>query len=138
MRDLAERLQDIFDIVYEDNQPFATREECVKDLEYHLINDDEFINVLIDNLKMIRNEYSLGIDGKAMDLINELENIKIQKKFRKIAMFILGHCDMSTILDYDDDTHIQIINEALDNTPKELLRYLEDAAYNNRHHMEKS
>lgn len=78
MRDLAERLQDIFEIVYEDNQPFATKEECVEDLEKSLnIRDVDFINSLIVNLKMINNEYSLGIDGKVRELINELETLKI-------------------------------------------------------------
>lgn len=77
IRDLAERLQDIFKIVYEENQPFATKEECIKDIEKFLnFEDVHFINIIIDNLKMINNEYSLGIDEKVRNLIKEMKNFK--------------------------------------------------------------
>ena len=76
-RNLAERLQDIFEIVYEDNQPFATKEECINDIEKFLNSEDiDYIDVTIYTLKTINNEYSLGIDGRVNNLIKDLEHFK--------------------------------------------------------------
>lgn len=77
IRDLAERIQNIFEIVYEENQPFATKEECIKDIEEFLdVEDVCFIDSIIYNFKMISNEHSLGTDEKVENLIQELENFK--------------------------------------------------------------
>ena len=53
-------------------------------------------------------------------------------EFKEIAMFILGHCGMSIASECDEETHVEIISEALKNTPKELLYYLSDATENNK------
>jgi hypothetical protein len=53
-------------------------------------------------------------------------------EFKEIAMFILGHCGMGVASDYDEETHVEIISEALKNAPEELLYYLSDATENSR------
>lgn len=53
-------------------------------------------------------------------------------EFKEIAIFILGHCSMGVASDFNDNTHIEIISEALKNAPEELLYYLSDATENSR------
>ena len=56
---------------------------------------------------------------------------KYGTQYENIAMFILGHCSMGVLCDYDDETHIHFICKALYNAPEELLYYLSDATEQN-------
>ena len=84
-RRLAERLQDLFEQAYEDNQPFATREECIADIE-KMLDDEKFIYLILDNLNTIINEYffmnekGMPSDAEAKALYSELE-IFIKEKY---------------------------------------------------------
>lgn len=60
-RNLAEELQTIFDVAYEGNQPFATRGECVDDIEKGL-DCTAFVYELIHSLDEINKEYHLYAD----------------------------------------------------------------------------
>ena len=79
-RDLAEKLQDLFEQAYESNQPFATREENVAEVE-KMLEDKELIHILLDNLSTIINEYFLWNEGsmpssaRADELYCELEKM---------------------------------------------------------------
>ena len=87
MQDIAKRLQDLFEQIYEDNQPFATREECVADIE-KMLYDKVSILMLLENLNTIINEYFVGtvivtpsLEIEAKALYSELECLK--KDFQK-------------------------------------------------------
>lgn len=59
-----------------------------------------------------------------------------KEEARAITDFLLRNCSMGLVFDYDDETHLEIISEALENTPSILITYLLDAAETWKQHME--
>ena len=74
MKKLAERLQIIFEQAYEENQPYATKEENVEAVRV-MLSDNKSISLLLQSLDEIKKEYNINMD----DEIDELYQILQEK-----------------------------------------------------------
>lgn len=79
MRELAERLQTIFEEAYESNQPYATREENV-DAVLAELDDAKDIAALLESLDEIKSEYKIGMDDEIDEVYHELQELQEERE----------------------------------------------------------
>lgn len=124
MRELAERLQTIFEQAYEGEQPYATREENV-DAVFSGLDDAKDIADLLESLDEIKTEYEIGMDEEIDELHQELQDLKEEWESES----------NNTVFCLETQVHLldnckKALNEIKDASISEILEYFCESILN--------